>query len=134
MDYLTVAQAAERLGTSAQMVRRWIRDGSLDAERVGRMYLLRPGSVQRFKRLPRGRPFARWFRAHDAARIWHATERLSVDEAGMTMCGERFDLTGSSELEDKPRPSGSDVVCPDCAKSWGRKQVRVMLNAIGGTR
>jgi excisionase family DNA binding protein len=52
---LTVEQVAERLERDVQMVRRWIREGRLEAERVGPIYLVRPGALRRFK-VPKARP------------------------------------------------------------------------------
>lgn len=52
---LTVEQVAERLERDVQMVRRWIREGRLEAERVGPIYLVRPGALRRFK-APQARP------------------------------------------------------------------------------
>ena len=37
MEYLTVDQVAERIGRDVQMVRRWIREGRLEAERIGQI-------------------------------------------------------------------------------------------------
>lgn len=55
VDYLTVEQVAERLERDVQMVRRWIREGRLEAERVGGIYFVRPGALRRFK-VPKARP------------------------------------------------------------------------------
>lgn len=55
VDYMTVEQVAERLQRDVQMVRRWIREGRLEAERVGPLYFVRPGSLRRFK-VPAARP------------------------------------------------------------------------------
>jgi excisionase family DNA binding protein len=55
VDYLTVEQVAERLGRDVQMVRRWIRERRLEAERVGQIYFVRPGALRRFK-VPAARP------------------------------------------------------------------------------
>ncbi len=55
MDYLTVEQVAERIERAVQMVRRWIREGRLEAERVGQIYFVRPGTLRRFK-VPAARP------------------------------------------------------------------------------
>lgn len=49
MEYLTPEQVAERLGRNVQLIRRWIRQGQLEAELVGRMYFVRPGVVRRFE-------------------------------------------------------------------------------------
>lgn len=55
VDYLTVEQVAERIDRSVQMVRRWVREGRLEAERVGQIYFVRPGALRRFK-VPKARP------------------------------------------------------------------------------
>ncbi len=55
MEYLTAEQVAERIERDVQMVRRWIREGRLEAERVGQIYFVRPGVLRRFK-VPAARP------------------------------------------------------------------------------
>ena len=55
VDYLTPEQVAERIGRDVQMVRRWIRQGRIEAEKVGQIYLVRPGALRRFK-VPKARP------------------------------------------------------------------------------
>ena len=42
---LTVAKAAQRVGRSPGTVRRWIREGRLQAETVGGQHLIDPGAV-----------------------------------------------------------------------------------------
>jgi len=55
--YLTTAEAAERLGISQSYLCRLIRQGRLEAMRLGgKVLLIRAESVRRFKRRPRGRP------------------------------------------------------------------------------
>lgn len=55
LEYYTVDQVADLLGRNVQLVRRWIREGRLEAERVGPIYLIRPGALRRFK-VPQARP------------------------------------------------------------------------------
>ncbi len=55
MDYLTVEQVAKRIKRDVQMVRRWIREGRLEAEHLGQIYLVRPGALRRFN-VPKARP------------------------------------------------------------------------------
>ena len=40
MRILTIAEAAEKYSTSEQTVRRWCREGRLDAEQIGRKWLI----------------------------------------------------------------------------------------------
>lgn len=46
---LTVAEAADRLGVSSSVVRRWIKSGELEAIRAGRVYRILPEAVERFE-------------------------------------------------------------------------------------
>ena len=39
MRYITVREAAKRYGTTEQTVRRWCREGAIDAEHIGRKWL-----------------------------------------------------------------------------------------------
>lgn len=55
---LSIPQAAERLGLSAAMVRRYCAQGRLPAEKVGKGWAIRRRDVERFAASPRrsGRP------------------------------------------------------------------------------
>jgi len=55
VDYLTVEQVAKRIKRDVQMVRRWIREGRLEAEHLGQIYLVRQGALRRFN-VPKARP------------------------------------------------------------------------------
>jgi len=46
-EWLTTAQAGERLGLAARTVRRYIANGDLPAERAGHMYLIHPDHLNR---------------------------------------------------------------------------------------
>ena len=46
-EWLTTAQAGERLGLAARTVRRYIASGDLPAERAGHMYLIHPDHLNR---------------------------------------------------------------------------------------
>ena len=54
--YLSVPEAAERLGLSCPYVYELVREGRLECVRVGRTILIRSSAVRRFRRRPRGRP------------------------------------------------------------------------------
>ncbi len=59
---LTVNEAADRLGLSVAMVRRYCSDGKLVAQKVGRDWAIRRREVERFAAAPRhsGRPAVRY--------------------------------------------------------------------------
>lgn len=59
---LSVNEAADRLGLSAAMVRRYCSDGKLAAQKVGRDWAIRRRDVERFAAAPRhsGRPAMRY--------------------------------------------------------------------------
>ena len=44
-NFITVAEAAQRLRVSDDAVRTWIKNGRLHAQRVGRRFLLNPDEV-----------------------------------------------------------------------------------------
>lgn len=48
--YLTISEAAKELGVTRQTISRWIRDGKLEAEQVGREKLINKKSLERFLR------------------------------------------------------------------------------------
>jgi len=49
IKYLTLAQAAARLGVSRQMIHRYVRDGRIHAERVGWQWLIAPRDCRKPK-------------------------------------------------------------------------------------
>ena len=55
---LTVNQAAERLKLSPQAIRKYITEGRLPAQKVGRDWILQAADVTRFgrRKRPKGRP------------------------------------------------------------------------------
>lgn len=53
-DYLTVQQAADRLGMTPQSVRRAIEQGRLAARRFGHMYQIDVREVERYRTKPKG--------------------------------------------------------------------------------
>ena len=59
---LTVSEAAERLGLSVAMVRRYCADGKLSAQKIGRDWAIRQRNVEHFAAAPRhsGRPSIRY--------------------------------------------------------------------------
>jgi excisionase family DNA binding protein len=58
---LTISEAAERLGLSVAMVRRYCADGKLPAQKIGRDWAIPQREVERFAATPRysGRPALR---------------------------------------------------------------------------
>jgi len=50
MKYLTPDEVAERLGRNPELVRRWIREGRLRAEKVGRSWAVTERELERFQR------------------------------------------------------------------------------------
>jgi len=59
---LTISEAAERLGLSIAMVRRYCADGKLPAQKIGRNWAIHQRDVERFAAVPRhsGRPAIRY--------------------------------------------------------------------------
>jgi len=59
---LTVNEAADRLGLSVAMVRRYCSDGKIPAQKVGRDWAIRRRDVEQFAAAPRrsGRPAVRY--------------------------------------------------------------------------
>ena len=56
--FLSVRQAAKRIGITTSRLGTLIRQGRIDAIRVDSFYILREVDVDTFERLPRGRPGA----------------------------------------------------------------------------
>lgn len=67
---LTVNEAADRLGLSVAMVRRYCSDGKLFAQKVGRDWAIRRRDVEQFAAAPRrsGRPSVRYTTSVTSAR------------------------------------------------------------------
>lgn len=59
---LTISEAAERLGLSVAMVRRYCADGKLPAQKIGRDWAIRQRDAEHFAATPRhsGRPVLRY--------------------------------------------------------------------------
>jgi excisionase family DNA binding protein len=57
-DLLTPTQAAKRLKLTRQGIAKAIKEGHLEARRYGRMYLIEPSALERYRatRKPPGRP------------------------------------------------------------------------------
>ena len=58
-NYLTAAEAADRIGCSDARVRQMIRDGEIQAEKISpRMWLIQKSEVERVRKIPytTGRP------------------------------------------------------------------------------
>jgi excisionase family DNA binding protein len=54
---LSTAEAAEKLGRTVRAVQKMIEDGRLQAEKIGRDYIIYPEALENIKRLsPAGRP------------------------------------------------------------------------------
>jgi len=66
---LTISEAAERLGLSVAMVRRYCADGKIRAQKVGRDWAIRQRDAERFASIPRhsGRPSARYAQLQQSA-------------------------------------------------------------------
>jgi len=62
---LTISEAANRLGLSLAMVRRYCVEGKLSAQKIGRDWAIRQRDVERFAATPRhsGRPSLRYTRS-----------------------------------------------------------------------
>lgn len=53
-NFLTTAEAAQEIGITDSLVRRYIRDGRIEAEQVGeRTYLITRKALDAFMRIPR---------------------------------------------------------------------------------
>ena len=50
MKYLTVAQVAERLGRNVELVRRWIREGRLRAQKIGPIWVVTVENLRKFRK------------------------------------------------------------------------------------
>ncbi len=68
---LTISEAAERLGLSFAMVRRYCADGKIPAQKVGRDWAIRRRDVESFAAIPRrsGRPSLRYSNSVSAHRV-----------------------------------------------------------------
>lgn len=55
-DYLTTAEAAERLGMTDSGVRRLILTGRLPARKIGRDWIIKPADLRTVKKSNAGRP------------------------------------------------------------------------------
>lgn len=68
---LTISEAAERLGLSFSMVRRYCADGKIPAQKMGRDWAIRRRDVEFFAAIPRrsGRPSLRYTNAAGAHRV-----------------------------------------------------------------
>jgi len=57
-ELLNVAQAAEELGLSPVMMRRYCKEGRIDAKKVGALWVITREALEAFKKTPRpvGRP------------------------------------------------------------------------------
>ncbi len=70
-NLVTVTEARDRLGLTANRIRQFIREGRLTADKRGRMYWLDPIEISRFKLLlrkagyPEGRPRRRTEEEHE---------------------------------------------------------------------
>lgn len=54
--YLTITEAAERLGVSRQRVHQLIKQGRLEAEQVGHIWIIPESALDDIKKVPMGRP------------------------------------------------------------------------------
>ena len=68
---LTISEAAERLGLTFAMVRRYCADGKIPAQKMGRDWAIRRRDVESFAAIPRrsGRPSLRYTNAASAHRV-----------------------------------------------------------------
>ena len=84
---LTIEEAARRLKRDPELVRRWIREGRLEARKVGSAYVVSPSVLRRFRppaRRPRG---TLWIRA-DPSWEWHAVQGEHPHPAAtVALCG-----------------------------------------------
>jgi tetratricopeptide (TPR) repeat protein len=103
-------------------VRRWIREGRLEAEKRGGAYVIKPAAVRKF-RAPSQRPRGvRWLQA-DPTWVWHAVrDEADAPEAGLALCGAWLQGSAISEdrwLQRRQRPPVD--ACPECAAQVGRQ-------------
>ncbi len=49
-DYLTVSQAARQLGVNPSVVRWWVSQGHLPAEKAGRNWMIPKAALKKFER------------------------------------------------------------------------------------
>lgn len=55
-DFLTTAEAAERLGLTVRAVQKMIEAGRVEARKIGRDYLISPSALNNIPKKAEGRP------------------------------------------------------------------------------
>ena len=112
---LTVEQAAERLGVSAQEVRRLVRTGTLPAQRVGRTLVLSDDAVDERARLDVGPG-----RVLSPAVAWATLWELSGEHAGW------LDRPARSRLNARLASSDAEQVVAAVRDRAERHELRVL--------
>lgn len=55
-ELLSVAQAAAELGRTPRAVQKYIQTGRLQAQKIGKVYVIRRRALEAVREIPRGRP------------------------------------------------------------------------------
>jgi excisionase family DNA binding protein len=58
--YCTISEAAEEVGVTRQTVSRWIKDGKLPVEKIGRETLIEKKVIHKYAEFQRKLPFIKW--------------------------------------------------------------------------
>ena len=114
--YLTVEEAAERLGVEYKTVYRLVRSGELPAGKIGRLYRIREEDLDAFFEQQKERIVA------EARRGPVATEGLRCGACGKQILSE-LSIGGHCEVTDRP-------ICQAC---WSIKKVRRVVDGPAET-
>lgn len=114
-DYLTIPEAAELLRVSVSTIRRWIRDGTIRAHRVGhRRLLLRREDVTQTMRAVTSEPAANARTTHPPAALYpNLSHRLTAAEREQGL--RALEQAQALAAHDKARQEASGIMSPE---SW----------------
>ena len=127
MAWLTIAEVAQRLGRSPEMIRRWAREGVLRSQKFGPSVMVderevarftrRDGHVRRFYKIS----WIRWPAGNQDAE-WHFQPRVGGSED--FACGDPGPRQGTSVDQARGAMSSLDApdgkLCRDCLRVAGR--------------
>ena len=123
MAWLTIAEAAQRLGRSPEMIRRWAREGVLRSQKFGQAVMIDEREVATFaRRDDRTRRFYKisWIRwpAGDERAEWHFQPRVGMSDE--FSCGNAGPLHNTPVDQARGVMSGLDVphgrLCRECLR------------------
>lgn len=58
--YFTISQAAKEMGVTRQTITRWVKDGNLSTEEIGRETLIKRTELNKYAKFQRNLPFIAW--------------------------------------------------------------------------